>query len=211
MGFIKEEVDQYLTDLLPIHDPFLEELQRQGIEEEIPIIQVPSLKLIQVLINILRPTSIIEVGTAIGFSTIWLAKAAPYATIHTIERKEEMIQRAKENFKKAGLDNQIVLHEGDAVDILPTLSKSELIFIDAAKGKYKEFLELAFPLLPVGGIFVFDNILFRGYVADSEIVRTKPMLKKIHRFNQELSIEPKFQTSFIPIGDGLAISYKLEE
>jgi len=211
MGFINENVDQYLTDLLPIHDPFLKDLQRKGLEEEIPIIQVPSLQLIQVLIHILRPNNIIEVGTAIGFSTIWLAKAAPYATIHTIERKETMIQRAKENILKAGLSHQILLHEGDAVDILPTLPKSELIFIDAAKGKYKEFLELSFPLLPVGGVFVFDNILFRGYVADEEVVRTKPMLRKLHRFNHELSLESKLQTSFIPIGDGLAISYKLEE
>ena len=211
MSIINEEVDRYITDLLPINDSFLEELQRQGNEEEIPIIQVPSMKLIEVLLNMTRPTNIIEVGTAIGYSTIWLAKAAPYATIHTIERKAEMIRRAKENFRIAGLEDQIVLHEGDAIDIIPTLPKSEFIFIDAAKGKYMDFLRLSFPLLTVGGIFVFDNILFRGYVADEEIVKTKPMLRKINHFNHELLNEPKLQTSLVPIGDGLAISYKLEE
>ncbi|TCS83803.1 putative O-methyltransferase YrrM [Tepidibacillus fermentans] len=211
MGFIKEEVDQYITELLPLDDSFLEELQQQGIKEEIPIIQVPSMKLIQVLLNMIRPSNIIEVGTAIGFSTIFLAKSAPYATIHTIERNETMIARAKENFRIAGLDKQIILYEGDAIEILPHLPQSEFIFIDAAKGKYKQFLQLAFPLLPVGGIFVFDNILFRGYIAEEEIVQTKPMLKKLHRFNQELADEKKLLTSFVPIGDGLAISYKLEE
>ncbi|MFV9510956.1 O-methyltransferase [Tepidibacillus sp. LV47] len=211
MGFINEKVDQYLNDLFPIADPFLEQLQQQGLKEEIPIIEVPSLRLIQVLLNIIRPTTIIEVGSAIGFSTVWLAKAAPYATLHTIERDPRMIKRAKENFRSQGLDKQIILHEGDAIDILPRLPQAEFIFIDAAKGKYREFLQLAFPLLTVGGIFVFDNILFRGYVAEEEEIQTKPMLKKLHAFNQELVNEPKLFTSFVPIGDGLAISYKLEE
>lgn len=211
MSFIDNKVEQYLNQLMPIEDAFLEEIYQEGITEEIPIIQVPSLKLIEIFADVIRPKTIIEVGTAIGFSTIWLAKVYPDAVIHTIERKLPMIDRAKRNIEKAGLTNQIVLHEGDAIEIIPTLPKSDLIFIDAAKGKYKEFFELSFPLLNVGGIFIFDNILFRGYIADEEIVSPRPMLRKIRSFNDFLANYKKIKTSFIPIGDGLAISYKLED
>lgn len=211
MGFIDEKVDKYITELLPINDPFLEELYLEGIADDIPIIQVPSLKLIETVFRLIQPKVIIEVGAAIGFSTIWLAKAFPNATIHTIERKKEMIERAKINIEKSGLSSQIILHEGDALEILPRLPKADVIFIDAAKGKYKEFYDLAFPLVPVGGVIIFDNILFRGYVADEEIANSKPMLRKIKGFNEIIAKDKRITSSFIPIGDGLAICYKMEE
>lgn len=211
MAIIDEQVERYLTQLMPINDDLLKELQQEGIEQEIPIIQVPSIKLIEVFINLVKPKTIIEVGAAIGFSTIWLAKACPNATIHTIERKEHLAQKTRDNIKRAGLEKQIILHEGDALEIIPTLPKAELIFIDAAKGHYLQFFELAYPLLETGGVLIFDNILFRGYVADEEIAETKPMLRKIRSFNDFIANNDKVKTSFIPIGDGLAICYKMEE
>ncbi len=211
MGFLDEKVEDYLTQLMPIQDPFLKNLQQEGIDNDIPIIQVPSLRLIQLLLQTIKPKIIIEVGTAIGFSTIWLAKAFPKATIHTIERKPKMIEKAKENIGKAALTDRIILHEGDAIDILPTLPQAEFIFIDAAKGKYEEFFHLAEPLLKDRGIFVFDNVLFRGFVADLEIVKTKPMLRKIRKFNDFIASYDKLETSFVPIGDGLVIACKVEE
>lgn len=210
MSYISENVEEYLAQLMPIEDELLAKLQQEGIEHEVPIIQVPSIRLIQTMIKLVNPSVIIEVGTAIGFSAIWLAKTTN-AVIHTIERDPLMIEKAKKNISRAGLEKQIILHEGDAREIIPTLPKAELIFIDAAKGKYKTFLELAFPLLKVGGVFIFDNVLFRGFVADENILATKPMLRKLNRFNHFLAAHPKLETSFISIGDGLAISYKLEE
>ncbi len=211
MSFIDIKVEEYINQLMPIEDALLKKIYNEGISEDIPIIQIPSIRLIEILAEVIRPKIIIEVGTAIGFSTIWLAKVCPYAVIHTIERKLPMIDRAKKNIEKAGLTNQIILHEGDAIEILPTLPKSDLIFIDAAKGKYKEFFELSFPLLNVSGILIFDNILFRGYIADEEIAASKPMLRKIRSFNDFLANNKKVKTSFIPVGDGLAISRKLED
>lgn len=211
MSFLDEKVEQYLNQLIPIKEPLLAKIYQQGMEEEVPIIQVPSIKLIEIFLNIIKPDVIIEVGTAIGFSTIWLALACPEAIIHTIERKPEMASKARNNIKSANLTSRIILHEGEAIDILPTLPKSDLIFIDAAKGQYKNFFDLAFPLLNVGGVFIFDNILFRGYIADEKIVYTKPMLRKIREFNEFLRNNQKIITSFIPIGDGLAVSYKLED
>jgi len=211
LQIISDKVEAYLNQLMPIEDPFLAALQQQGIEQDIPIIQVPSIRLIELLINIVQPKTIIEIGTAIGFSAIWMAKAKQDVIIHTIERKEAMIELAKENIKAANLASRIILHEGEAVDILPTLPPTEMVFIDAAKGKYREFFQLTYPLVKVGGLFVFDNVLFRGYVADDEVVKSKPMLRKIKAFNQFLAEQPQITTSFIPIGDGLALAYKLEE
>jgi len=211
VAVVDKKVEQYLDQLMPIQDESLQALQQEGMEAEIPIIQIPSIRFIQLLLHIINPQTIIEVGTAIGFSAIWLAKAFPHAIIHTIERDPKMIKKAKENIQKAGLTENIILHEGDAVDVLPTLPQADFIFIDAAKGKYKEFFHLADPLLKVGGIFVFDNVLFRGYVADEEVVKTKPMLKKIRAFNDFIASYNKLKTSFVPIGDGLAIAYKTEE
>lgn len=211
MSFLDEKVEQYLNQLMPIKEPILGNIYQQGINDKIPIIQTPCLKLLEIFLNIIKPGIIIEVGTAIGFSSIWLALACPRAVIHTIEKKPEMITKAKYNIESANLSSRIILYEGDAIDILPSLPKSDLIFIDAAKGKYKDFFELAFPLLNVGGVFIFDNILFRGFIADEEIVYTKPMLRKIREFNEFLKNNQKIITSFIPIGDGLAVSYKLED
>ena len=212
VGFItSEQVDQYLTNLMPIDDPLLAELQEEGIAKEIPIIQVPSLRLIQLMLKIIQPKVMIEVGTAIGFSTIWLAKSFPETIIHSIERNPQMAEHARRNIDKACLIKQIILHEGEAFDIFPQLPKTKFIFIDAAKGKYKDFFNLSYPLLEAGGIMVFDNILFRGYVADEAIVKTKPMLRKIRKFNDFLANQNKVETSFIPIGDGLAICYKMED
>lgn len=211
MPIIDDKVLQYLNDMSPIKDEFLKELQNEGIKTEVPIIQEPSLKLIEIFLNLMKPKVMIEVGTAIAYSTIWLAKAFPDMTIHTIERKEIMIGRAKDNIAKANLTDRIILHEGEALDILPLLPKADIIFIDAAKGKYQDFFELAYPLLKVGGIFLFDNILFRGYIADESIYTKRPMLRKIRRFNDNIAANEKLKTSFVPIGDGLAISYKLEE
>lgn len=211
VGITDEKVERYLEYLMPIKDPLLEELQKQGFEAEVPIIQVPSLRLIQLFLHMTKPKTIIEVGTAIAFSTIWLAKSLPDVKVHSIERNALMLEKARENIEKSGLSDQIILHEGDAVKILPTLPEAEFIFIDAAKAKYQKFLHLAFPLLKVGGIMIFDNILFRGYVADEEIIRTKPMLKKIRKFNDFLVSFPQLETTFVPIGDGLAICHKTEE
>ncbi|MFT9487006.1 MAG: O-methyltransferase [Tepidibacillus sp.] len=211
MSFLNEEVEQYLTQLMPIEDPLLYKIQQEGLAQEIPIIQVPSIRLIQLFLQMIKPKTIIEVGTAIGFSTIWLAQAAPDATIHTIERKASMAAKAREHFRQMKLDKQIILHEGEAIQVIPTLPQADFIFIDAAKGKYKEFFHLTFPLLKVGGVFVFDNVLFRGYVADPIIAETKPMLRKIRDFNDFIATFPKLSTSFIPIGDGLAVCYKTEE
>lgn len=211
MAILDNKVEEYLTNIMPINEPFLEELQQKGLQDEVPIIEVPSLRLLEILLRLIKPTEIIEVGTAIGFSAIWLAKAYPDIIIHTIERKAVMADKARDNIERAGLTGRIILHQGQAVDIIPTLPKTKFIFIDAAKGKYQEFFDLAYPLVEPGGVMVFDNILFRGYIADDEVAQSKPMLRKIKKFNEFIASYEKIKTSFIPIGDGLAICYKLEE
>ncbi|WP_139490370.1 O-methyltransferase [Brevibacillus dissolubilis] len=207
------EIDTYLCGLVPDRSPLLARLEKEAAEEGIPIIQLPSAQFLRALVLMHKPKSILEVGTAIGYSTIWFAEAAPEATIVTMEMDEERIRRAHANFAEAGVADRIELIEGDATKGLPAGYQFDCLFIDAAKGQYLTFLELYLPLVKPGGLIISDNVLFRGLVTSPENAgkRQRPMVEKIHAFNQYLMSHPDLDTSIVPIGDGVAISLKKEE
>jgi len=205
---IVPDVENYLSKFLPERDSLLLRLEEEAKKEGIPIIHLDSMQLINVILQWIKPKRIIELGTAIGYSTIWLARANPNAVIETIERKKVYVERAFFNIKEANLEKNIIVHFGDIFNILPNLEPADVIFLDAAKGQYQELLELSFTKLNEGGALLIDNILFRGFLANKEEVETKPMLNKIAKFNEKLAIDYRFLTSFVPIGDGLAICYK---
>ena len=128
--------------------------------------------------------------------------------IDTIERDEERIQEAKENFKKVGVEDKIKLYEGDAVEILPTLNeKYDMVFIDAAKGKYTFFLEQALRMLDKNGIIFADNILYKGYVmSDYNKHKQRTAVRNLREYIKEVSENPNLETEILEVGDGLAIS-----
>lgn len=211
MGFINSQVEEYLLELMPMNNLLLAELYQYGIDNRIPIMDLLSMHHVAFLSQLIKPQIIIEVGTAIGFSAIWLALANPDATIHTIERNEKMVETARINIERAELTKRVIIHAGDAIDLIPEMPRSQFVFVDAAKGKYRDFYELAFPLLGGGGLFVFDNILFRGYVADEAEVAAKPMMRKLDDFNRFLAEDERVATNFLTVGDGLAVARKLGE
>lgn len=211
MGFINSQVEEYLLELMPMNNLLLAELYQYGIDNRIPIMDLLSMHHVAFLSQLIKPQIIIEVGTAIGFSAIWLALANPDATIHTIERNEKMVETARINIERAELTKRVIIHAGDAIDLIPEMPRSQFVFVDAAKGKYRDFYELAFPLLDGGGLFVFDNILFRGYVADEAEVAAKPMMLKLDDFNRFLAEDERVATNFLTVGDGLAVARKLGE
>ncbi len=211
MGFINSQVEEYLLELMPMNNLLLAELYQYGIDNRIPIMDLLSMHHVAFLSQLIKPQIIIEVGTAIGFSAIWLALANPDATIHTIERNEKMVETARINIERAELTKRVIIHAGDAIDLIPEMPRSQFVFVDAAKGKYRDFYELAFPLLDGGGLFVFDNILFRGYVADEAEVAAKPMMRKLDDFNRFLAEDERVATNFLTVGDGLAVARKLGE
>ncbi|MFS0554478.1 O-methyltransferase [Brevibacillus sp. 179-C9.3 HS] len=203
-------IDDYVSSLVPERSPLLMRLEQEAAEENIPIVQLPSAQVMRMLLLLHRPKAILEVGTAIGYSTIWLAEAAPEAQIVTMDIDEDRLVRARANIKEAGCADRIEVLLRDATLGLPESYQFDCLFIDAAKGQYRAFLDLYLPLLREGGLVISDNILFRGLVATPEEAskRQRPMVDKLLSYNSHLMECPDLETTFIPVGDGLAISMK---
>ena len=160
-----------------------------------------------------RPRKILEVGTAVGFSALLMSEYAPAdCHITTIEKYEKRIPVAKENFRKAGREDQITLLEGDAADLLKTLTDSyDLIFMDAAKGQYIHFMPEVMRLLAPGGLLVSDNVLQDGDVIESRFAvtrRNRTIHSRMRDYLYELTHHPELQTVILPVGDGVTLSVK---
>jgi len=203
-------IDAYVTGLIPPRSPLLARLEREAAEEGIPIVQLPTAQTIRMLLQLHRPQSILEVGTAIGYSTIWMAEAAPEARIVTMDIDEQRLERARANIAEAGLSERIEILNRDATLGLPDTYQFDCLFIDAAKGQYRTFLDLYLPLLREGGLVLSDNVLFRGLVAAPEEAgkRQRRLVDKLRQFNTCLAQHPQLETTFVPVGDGLAVSLK---
>lgn len=196
--------------------PFLDEIEKFAIETQVPIIRKEMQVFLRFLLAMRRPVKILEVGTAIGFSALLMSEYAPEeCKITTIEKYEPRIPIARENFKKAGRENQITLLEGDAIEILKNLQESyDLIFMDAAKGQYIHFLPDILRLLSEGGLLVSDNVLQDGDVIESRyavVRRNRTIHGRMRDYLYELTHHPRLETCILPVGDGITLSVKLEE
>lgn len=203
-------IEEYVSGLVPARSSLLTRMEREAADENIPIIQLPSAAVMRMLLLLHRPASILEIGTAIGYSTIWMAEAAPEARIVTMDIDEERLARARANVAEAGCEKRIEILSRDATLGLPESYRFDCLFIDAAKGQYRTFLDLYLPLLREGGLVISDNVLFRGLVAtpDEASKRQRPMVEKLHAYNTHLLQHPDLETTFLPVGDGLAVSIK---
>jgi predicted O-methyltransferase YrrM len=203
-------VEEYLASLVPERSPLLQRLEREAEAEGIPIVQLPAAQVMRMLLLLHRPVSILEVGTAIGYSTIWLAEAAPEARIVTMDIDEERLVRARANVLEAGCADRVEILLRDATLGLPDSYQFDCLFIDAAKGQYQKFLELYLPMLRTGGLVISDNVLFRGLVAspDEAGKRQRPLVDKLIKYNEQMATSPDLETTFIPVGDGLSVSVK---
>ncbi|NGQ94228.1 O-methyltransferase [Brevibacillus sp. SYP-B805] len=203
-------IEAYLTQLAPERSPLLARLEAEAAAEGIPIIQLPAAQVLRLLLQLHKPSAILEIGTAIGYSAIWMAEAAPEATIVTIEMDEARIARARQNFAEAGVAERIELIHGDATAGLPDRYRFDCMFIDAAKGQYQTFLDRYLPHLEEGGLVICDNVLFRGLVPEPQAAdkRLRPLVEKINRFNAGLAHRSELETTFLPVGDGMAVSIK---
>lgn len=210
---IDMQVVEYLRSLVPERDELLQEMERRAEELYIPILDVETMGFLRVFLAIVKPKRILEVGSAIGYSAIVMARATE-AQITTIERDPERAQEAWHNLAKAGLTERVELLEGDALEVIPELGQNsnpyDLIFLDAAKGQYPKFLELLNPLLKPGGVLLSDNVLFQGLVSGDPDVKHKlrTMINRLREYNVMLTQHPDFETSILPVGDGLAVSVK---
>ena len=190
----------------------LEKIKQKALEEHIPIIMDDTLEVVDKILTKLKPKKILEIGTAVGYSAICFSE---YLTedgeIDTIERDEERIKEAKENIKKVGVEQKISIYEGDAVEILPTLNnKYDMIFFDAAKGKFPFFLKEALRMLNEGGVILADNILYKGYVmSDYNKHKQRTAVRNLREYIHDVTNNPKLETEILEVGDGLAITKKI--
>ncbi|HJJ10470.1 MAG TPA: O-methyltransferase [Clostridiaceae bacterium] len=187
----------------------LEKIKEKALENHIPIIMDDTLEVIAKILIEKKPKRILEIGTAVGYSAMCFSKyLAEDGLIDTIERDEKRIEEAKQNFKKVEVENKINLYEGDAVEILPTLNeKYDVVFIDAAKGKYPFFLKEALRMLKQDGIIFADNILYKGYVmSDYNKHKQRTAVRNLREYIKETTENPNLETEILEVGDGLAIS-----
>lgn len=184
-------------------------VKEKALENHIPIIMDDTLEKIEEILKEEKPKRILEIGTAVGYSATMFAKYTDEdCIIDTIEIDEERAKEAKENIEKIGVANRINIIVGNAVDILPTISQEyDIVFIDAAKGKYPVFLENAIRLIKNGGLILADNILYKGYVmSDYNKHKQRTAVRHLREYIQEITEDEKLESEILEIGDGLAIT-----
>ena len=189
----------------------LMKIKEKALEEHIPIIMDDTLEVIAKILTEVKPKNILEIGAAVGYSAMCFSEyLQDGGKIDTIERDEERILQAKENFVKVGVEDKIKLYEGDAVEILPTLNGNyDVVFIDAAKGKYPFFLEQALRMLNDKGVIIADNVLYKGYVmSDYNKHKQRTAVRNLREYIARVNEDANLDTEILEVGDGLAISYK---
>ncbi len=187
----------------------LAKIKQKALEDHIPIIMDDTLEVVSKILIEAKPNKILEVGTAVGYSAICFSEYLQKGgTIDTIERDIDRIKEAKENIKKAEVEEKINIYDGDAVEILPTLTeKYDVIFIDAAKGKYPFFLSQALRMSHKGSIIIADNVLYKGYVmSDYNKHKQRTAVRNLREYIAEITSNQNLETEILEVGDGLAIS-----
>jgi predicted O-methyltransferase YrrM len=212
---VNERLVTYINSLDTGNTAVLDAIEREALDSYVPIIRKEMQSFLKMLLAMTKPKRILEVGTAVGFSSILMAEYGPRdCTIVTIENYEKRIPIARENFRRAGKEGQITLIEGDAAEILPTLAgEFDLIFMDAAKGQYIHFLPEILRLLAPGGTLVSDNVLQDGDIIESHYAvtrRNRTIYKRMREYLYELTHHSELVTAVLPVGDGITVSTKAE-
>lgn len=211
----KGRISAYLHSLEPCGDSFLNELRDRAVRDDVPIIRRETESFLRTMINIIRPESILEIGTAVGFSAIVMAKASE-AKITTLESFDRRIKMAKENFDSSGLGERMDLIEGDAKDSLKALKKEgrkfDLIFLDAAKAQYPVWLEDIICLMEKGSVLIADNVLQDETVTESRFSvprRERTTHERMREFLYMIKHDERLGSCVLPVGDGVSVSVML--
>ena len=211
-NIVNDAVEDYIRGTLAENTGQIKDMEKYAKENSVPIIHKEVSELLRVILNIHKPKRILEVGCAIGYSSIFFSSVLKNdVEIITTERNPVMLKEAEKNIEKAGLSDKINILVADAQETLKDVDgKFDMIFIDAAKGQYKMFFDLVIDKLNVNGIVVSDNILYKGMIADDGLVvrRKRTIVKRMRDYLDYLCQAEYLDTSIIPIGDGVAISYK---
>jgi predicted O-methyltransferase YrrM len=210
---VNERIVDYINSLDKGNSPVCNAIEKEALADGVPIIRKEMGNLLKVLLLLKQPQKILEVGTAVGYSSILMSENMPQnCRITTIENYEKRIPVAKNNFKRAGKEEVITLLEGDAMDILKELDGMyDFIFMDAAKGQYINFLPELLRLMPVGGLLISDNVLQEGDIVESRYGvtrRNRTIHTRMREYIYTLTHAEQLETSIVPIGDGITLSVK---
>ncbi len=210
---VDERLVTYINSLDTGNTEILDIIEKEAIETYVPIIRKEMQSFLKLILSIKKPLRILEVGTAVGFSAILMAEYNPTACeIVTIENYDKRIPIARENFKRAGKEEQITLLEGDAAEVLKEIEEPfDFIFMDAAKGQYIHFMPGVMRLLKKDGILISDNVLQDGDIIESRFVvtrRNRTIHKRMRDYLYELTHHEELVTSVLPVGDGITVSVK---
>lgn len=211
MEIVASFVSDYIRNLEKSTDSLLIEMEDYALKNKVPIIEVEVARFLEILVKLKKPKRILEIGTAIGYSSIIMHRAYPKSKITTIEIDEKNFLKAKEFIKKSNYTRNIDVIFADANDALEFIKADyDMIFMDAAKGQYINFFEKSVERLTKGGILVSDNILFRGLVAKEKnnVRRKNTIVKRLKEFLNMITNSEIFSTTIVPIDDGMAICYK---
>ncbi len=206
-----QQITDYLRSLIKENTGILKELEEKALKEYIPIISPEVAQLIRLLSEITGAEKILEVGSAIGYSSILFAGFSEKMKITTIEMDEDRAAQAENNINRANMDKKITLLRGDALSVMDHIAENfDIVFVDAAKGQYNNFLPKCLKLLKPGGLLISDNILYRGTVAETGFIPRKhrTIIVNMKEYLKRLSEDEGLTTSIIPIGDGVAVSLK---
>ena len=212
-------VPPYITGYLRAHsshdDAFLHELEDYAAKNKVPIIEPESARFLETVCLMKMPRRILEIGCAIGYSSILMAKTCPDARISTIEYSEEMAAAARQNIAGAGLSDRIRVIEADAKDYVSYIDEDEcfdLIFMDGPKAHYCYMLDDCVRMLKKGGVLICDNVLYKGMTADdAHVVRRKiTIVNRLREFIDTLCAHPQLKSSVLPLGDGVTLSVKIK-
>lgn len=210
---VDERMVTYIRSLEMPENAVIEAIEQEALRDRVPIIRKEMQSFLKVLLMIKRPMRILEVGAAVGFSSILMSEYMPEGGhITTIENYDKRIPIARANFKRAGKEEQIDLIEGDALEVMHGLEGPyDLIFVDAAKGQYIHYLPEVMRLLGTDGVLVSDNVLQEGDIIESRFAverRNRTIHSRMREYLYELKHHDQLQTSIIPLGDGVALSVK---
>ncbi len=216
MGFVDKKLESYVNNIQPLRKGELGRLQAEAYKEGLPIIPNDVVRLISVLLGIIKPQKILEIGMAIGFSSIFMSDYLQEGgSITTIDRYPYMIDRAKENFKHFDKEDKIHMLVGDAVEVLKELQPDnsfDVVFMDAAKGQYINILPDVIRLTKKGGLIIADDVLQEGRVAMERLEvprRQRTTHTRLNEFLEEISTNEGLESSILTIGDGVALIRKL--
>lgn len=207
-----DNITSFIEGILPVESPEEREIRAYAEANRVPILRRDAAAFLRTLAAVKRPDRILEVGTAIGYSAAIVSRVLPKSHMDTVEIDPEAVIRARENFKKLGLDDRIRVIHGDGAEVLAALSKPyDMIFLDAAKGQYLSLYDDTVRLLNPGGLLVCDNCIFYGKITETPETaphKHRTIVTNLRAFLKKLMSDPRFTASLLHVGDGMAVACK---